>query len=253
MIKKITLFTLLFWVAAVTYGQQRGMKAVNISIAGQQTKLYDYSYALIIGESDYNNGWQRLSGVKTDVPAVKEALEAQGFEVIVKENITSDNFDKTVKAFIASYGQKLNSRIVIYYAGHGHTIKNQISGEAMGYVVPVDAPNPAYDNAGFLTKAVDMNQFNNYALQIQAKHTLFMFDACFAGTIFSGRAGVPPAIDYKTTQAVRQFITSGDESEEVADASIFRREFVNALNSPIADADKDGFLTGSELSLYLYT
>ncbi|MEA2043592.1 MAG: SUMF1/EgtB/PvdO family nonheme iron enzyme [Bacteroidota bacterium] len=251
--KKITLFFTFLLITSITFAQNnRGFGEVVVPDA-TNGNLYDYSYALVIGESEYTGGWQRLNGVKFDVPEVKRALVAQGFHVVVKENIKSEDFDQTVKAFIATYGQKVNSRVIIYYAGHGHTIKNQLTQEGMGYVVPVDAPNPAYDKAGFLTKAVDMNQFNNYALQIQAKHTLFIFDACFAGTIFSGRAGVPPAIDYKTAQPVRQFITSGDESEVVADASIFRREFVNALTTPIADANKDGFLTASELSLYLYT
>ncbi len=230
----------------------RGFTPIKVTQANANGNLYKYSYALIIGESNYTNGWQRLNGVKTDVQAVKTVLEQHGFYVVVKENLTSNNFDKEIKSFIATYGQEVNSRVLIYYAGHGHTIKNKLTGEAMGYVVPVDAPNPAYDMGGFLTRAVDMNQFNNYAKQIQAKHVLFMFDACFAGTIFSGRAGVPPAIDYKTSEPVRQFITSGDESEVVADNSIFRREFVNALTSNIADADKDGFLTASELALYLY-
>jgi len=230
---------------------KRGVQIIEIPVNGSRTKLYDNSYALIIGESEYTNGWSRLNGVKTDIPAVKKALESHGFEVVVKENITSDNFDKTMKAFIANYCQKLESRVLIYYAGHGHTILNQISEEPMGYVVPVDAPNPAIDKSGFIAKAVDMQQFNNYAVQIQAKHALFMFDACFAGTIFGGRAGVPPAIDYITAQPVRQFITSGDENEVVADASVYRRQFVSALSTSLADFNKDGFLTGSELGLFL--
>ncbi|MBN2890856.1 MAG: caspase family protein, partial [Bacteroidales bacterium] len=189
--KKFPLFLSFLLIFSIGFAQNRGFKPVSVPGA-TNGNLYEYSYALVIGESEYTNGWQRLNGVKSDVPEIKRALEAQGFFVVVKENIKSDDFDKTVKAFIAEYGQNVNSRVIIYYAGHGHTIKNQLTNESMGYVVPVDAPNPAYDKAGFLTKAVDMNQFSNYALQIQSKHTLFMFDACFAGTIFSGRAGVPP-------------------------------------------------------------
>ena len=250
--QKTILFLILIFVAGNLFAQERGFIKVKVPDA-TNGDLYEYSFALIIGESEYTNGWQRLNGVKNDVPEVKNALEQHGFYVVVKENIKSDDFDKTIKTFIAEYGQKVNSRVIIYYAGHGHTIKSELTSKSMGYVVPVDAPNPAYDKSGFLKKAIDMNSFNNYALQIQAKHCLFMFDACFAGTIFSGRAGVPPAISYKTAKPVRQFITSGDESEVVADESIFREEFVNALISDMADANNDGFLTATELGLYLYT
>ncbi|MCY7376977.1 MAG: caspase family protein, partial [Pyrinomonadaceae bacterium] len=47
----------------------------------EEIKLYEGSYALVVGVSDYTNGWKDLSGVKTDVAAVKEVLEAQGFTV----------------------------------------------------------------------------------------------------------------------------------------------------------------------------
>ena len=33
----------------------------------KEIKIYDGSYALVIGESDYTNGWDKLPGVKTDV------------------------------------------------------------------------------------------------------------------------------------------------------------------------------------------
>jgi hypothetical protein len=34
------------------------------------------SYALVIGESNYTNGWQKLGGGKDDITAVKKLLNA---------------------------------------------------------------------------------------------------------------------------------------------------------------------------------
>ena len=40
---------------------------------GEQAQLYANSYALLIGVSDYTNGWRSLPGVKDDIAAVKAA------------------------------------------------------------------------------------------------------------------------------------------------------------------------------------
>ena len=55
---------------------QRGIVPVPIKDkAGNQVGLYKGSYALIIGVSDYTNGWPDLPEVKEDLVAVGEALE----------------------------------------------------------------------------------------------------------------------------------------------------------------------------------
>ena len=54
---------------------------------GEQTQLYQKSYALLIGVSDYAN-WRDLPGVKDDIAAVKAALWQHGFEVATVENPT---------------------------------------------------------------------------------------------------------------------------------------------------------------------
>ena len=60
----------------------------------------------------------------------------------------------------------------------------------------------------------------------------------------------PEVIALKTTQPVRQFITSGSADQQVPDFSVFRKEFVSALEGE-ADLNKDGYVTGSELGSYL--
>jgi hypothetical protein len=80
---------------------------------------------------------------------------------------------------------------------------------------------------------------------------LFIFDSCFAGTVFSSRGALPPAINRLIHLDVRQFITSGGANETVPDESIFRRELEFALRNAAADSNGDGYVTGKELGIYL--
>ena len=120
----------------------------------------------------------------------------------------------------------------------------------MGYVVPADAPNPHVDLNGFLARALGMQQIEVYAKDIDAKHALFLFDSCFSGSMFALSRAVPENISYKTGKPVRQFITSGSADEKVPDVSIFRGQFVSALEGE-ADHNRDGYVTGVELGQFL--
>ena len=216
---------------------------------GKEIVLYTESYALIIGAVNYNNGWPVLNGVKEDIDAIKTKLESQGFFVELALDPTSSNFESIIKNFINKYGMEAQNRLLIYFAGHGHTIKTTY-GEEMGYIIPVDAPNPNKDKSGFLSKSLAMQQIEVFAKQIQSKHSIFIFDACFSGSLFAISRAIPENISYKTSKPVRQFITSGSASETVPDASIFRRQFEAALDGE-ADMNNDGFVTGTELGEFL--
>ena len=87
----------------------------------------------------------------------------------------------------------------------------------------------------------------------RSKHVLAVFDSCFAGTVFqSQRARPPAAITAAVKRPVRQFLTSGDADQQVSDDGTFRELFLRALaGEEMADANRDGYLTGTELSLYL--
>ena len=67
------------------------------------------------------------------------------------------------------------------------------------------------------------------------------------------RALPPRAITRATALKVRQFISSGDANQTVSDNGRFRRLFIDALDGkePVADPNGDGFITGTELGLFL--
>ncbi|MEL0161196.1 MAG: caspase family protein, partial [Deltaproteobacteria bacterium] len=141
-------------------------------------------------------------------------------------------------------------RVLIYYAGHGHTV--ELTGERqMGYLVPADAPDPSRDRLAFRRQALSMQEIEVFAKEIIAKHALFMFDACFAGSVFEAVRAAPKHIQRRTREPVRYFITSGSANQEVPDNSIFRQAFLEALRGDV-DSDRDGYFTGSELGDYIY-
>src|SRR5262245_42254814 len=242
--------------APATTGQERGQGIrvrIGASGAGQEVELYGASYALVIGVSHYTNGWSDLPGVRDDLPAVKAALEKHEFKVTTVNDPTRRQFDDAIRQFINDYGQGGKNRLLIYFAGHGHTLTTQDGLRELGYIVPSDAPVPKGNDTGaFKRFAISMSEINVYAEQIEAVHALFVFDSCFAGTIFKSRSGgVPEAITDKIARPVREFITAGTEKQAVPDYSYFRRAFVAALDGA-ADDNRDGFITGAELGEYMH-
>jgi hypothetical protein len=248
------IFCLLITTATVFAQANRG---VGVRVKNEKTNkveevsLYKASYALVIGVSDYTNGWQSLPGVKSDVQAVTAALKEQGFQVTNVLNPKRTELSAAIEKFISDYGVDYENRLLIYYAGHGYTQKSG-AGYEQGFIVPTDAPAPKAGNeTEFRRMAVSMDSIERYAQEIEAKHALFVFDSCFSGALLTRtRSTTPPFITSKTTQPVRQFITAGADNQEVPDVSIFRGQFVEGLKGA-ADLNTDGFITASELADFL--
>ncbi len=234
-------------------GKQRGLitiKAKQPDNTVAEIELYRDSHALIIGVSQYNNGWPKLPGVVEDVKAVRKKLIENGFTVTTVMDPNTLQLRQSFENFISQYGNDLNNRLLFYFAGHGHTIQPAYGGDPIGYIVPLDAPLPKVDVEQFKRRAMSMQRIEEFARIIDSKHALFLFDSCFSGSLFALSRAVPEDISYKTAKPVRQFITSGGEDEQVSDLSIFRQQFIAGLNGE-ADANSDGFVTGTELSTFL--
>jgi len=208
--------------------------------------LYSRSYALVVGIDDYTNGWPKLSLAVEDSRAVAAALEARGFEVELLENPTRSIFIAAIRRFFIVKGEDPDARLMFWFAGHGYTENEE------GFIIPADAPAPE-DSTAFRLAALPMRDFSTYVRLASAKHVLAVFDACFAGTIFgSTRGNLSTMISQSIRRPVRQFVTSGSAYQEVSDDGAFRKLFLRALSGEeSADLNKDGFLTGSELGLYL--
>ena len=235
-----------------TVSAERGLVTIPIKDKnGTEVVMYDESHALVIGVSDYTGGWPKLPGVEKDIIRLTNALEAKGFNVVLVRNPDSQEFENAFEAFIEKYGHKSNNRLLFYFAGHGHTVEPQYGGMALGYIVPKEAPNPNDDLNKFKRVAMSMQRIEEYAMSIDSKHALFVFDSCFSGSLFALSRAVPEHINYKTAKPVRLFITSGSADEKVPDTSIFRQQFIAALGGE-GDINDDGYMTGAELSDFVF-
>lgn len=249
----LALCWLIPWQAQAT---SRGVVVVEEE-NGKEVPLYNESHALLVGVSDYTGGWPKLPGVPGDLDAVKAVLEKHGFQVEVVRDPDHATLESAYQDFIYQYGLDPNNRLLFYFAGHGYTFKPAYAGDDpedwLGYIVSREAPLPSPDGDAmgkFLQNTISMQRFGEWAQQIQSKHALFVFDSCFSGSVFALNRAPPSNISEKTTEPVRQFITSGAADQEVPDTSIFRRQFVAALDGA-ADLTGDGYVTGQELGIFL--
>ncbi|MCK4308202.1 caspase family protein [candidate division WOR-3 bacterium] len=229
--------------------QSKGIKVVIKERSGRKVVLYKGSHALLVGVSKYTSGWPILESVPGEINRVEAALKKQGFHIVKILDPTSNQLSDTFEDFINRYGFDENNRLLFFFSGHGYT-RDQ---GRKGYLVPVDAPDPRFDDIGFVRKALGMTQILAWARQIEAKHALFVFDSCFSGTIFKTKAlpKLPPHISDLTSHPVRQFISAGSAGQEVPAHSVFVPSFIRALRGD-ADLDSDGYVTGTELGMYLH-
>jgi hypothetical protein len=203
----------------------------------------------VIGIDGYDGkNWPQLSNGIRDAEEVAKGLTAQGFVVTLKKNLKSGELEDALKYFFHHEGNDPDTRLLLWFAGHGHTLDGE------GYIIPADAPSPK-DVADFRDKAISLRRFGEYMREANAKHVLAIFDSCFSGSVFNvARSFPPPAITLATTQPVREFISSGEAEQTVSDDGTFRKLFLDVLagKEPDADANHDGYVTGTELGLFLH-
>ena len=257
--KKIWLFCMLGFICGVavliTTGDlfsQRGMKIKIRTQDGKVLPLYRDSYALVVGNGSYTNGWEPLTGTLQDVKAVKTTLKKHGFHVTLKTDLSKAAFDRAFAEFVLTSGEDTDNRLLFYYAGHGYTRKSA-SGEDLGYLVMVDAPDPNADKVGFELESIAMESLVTQAEKILSRHVLFVFDSCFSGTILNARDRLerPESISDNIKHPVRQFITAGRAGEVVPDHSDFNQAFLDMLEGRADEPFADGYITGEELGFYL--
>ena len=255
--KKISLF-LLFVILCVTLVLsivnglfwQHGIK-ISVYTETGEIPLYNESYALVIGNGSYTNGWDLLDGVLRDVRDVATALEKHGFTVTLKTNLKKTDFDAAFEAFIRK-GEGKDNRLLFYYVGHGYTEINKRTGEESGYLVMVDSPMPMATGKIDGSRNVSIRSLAEGAKQIEALHLLYLFDSNFSDSVLNPRNSPQPCTVQKSVKyPVRQFIIAGSANESLQDSSAFKATFLDLLEGRVAEPIPDGYITGEELGLYL--
>ena len=180
-------------------------------------EIYDNSYALIIGIDKYEN-------VRSLDYAVKDAVDIQSM-LVDKFHFKEDNIVllKDEEATQASILQEFsnitkkandNDRVLIFFAGHGETIDLPDGGE-MGFLLPVDG-----DKTDLYVSAIKMEELKTISLLSEAKHILYLVDACYGGLTAIGARTIeiqttPDYIQKITQYKSRQIITAGGRNEKV--------------------------------------
>jgi hypothetical protein len=231
------------------YAASRGITATTKQ--GETIQLYTDYHALVVGVGGYTEGWPNLPGALRDSREVAEALKKLGFTVKLVLDPTSSQLKETLQEMAFVTGSEANRGLLFYFAGHGETL-NLADGTKLGYVIPSDCPLKNTDPMKFDRLAISMKEMETIALKARSRHLLMMFDSCFSGSLFNLVRAAPVEISEKSAQPVRQFITAGSEGEQVPDHSVFKQVFLDGISSD-ADLNKDGYVTGSELGMYLQT
>jgi len=245
----IMLFLLLvplYVISPPLFATSRGIRVTTEQ--GKSVYLYKDYLALVIGVSNYDK-WPRLPNAVRDAQEVAAKLRQLGFEVRLVMDPTAREMQTLLSELVYDMGREEKRAVLFYYAGHGET-ETLADGTKMGYLIPTDCPILEKNPKGFATHAISMRDIESASLRIRAKHVLMLFDSCFSGSLFALVRAVPHDITEKSALPVRQYITAGREDEQVPDKSMFKRCFLIGLEGD-ADLTGDGYITGSELGMYL--
>jgi formylglycine-generating enzyme required for sulfatase activity len=226
--------------------ETKGVSA--ISPGGHSIYLYKDYHALVVGVSNYDK-WPPLPNAVKDSKDVAWLLKRLGFEVTLVTDPTSKELKKALDDFVQKSGQETDRGIVFYYVGNGET-QTLADGAKLGWIIPRDCPLLRNDPKGFARQAISTKDLENYSKQIQSKHVLMFFDTSFSGKVFSIQRAVLKVLSKKSSLPVRQYIIAGDEDEPVPHRSVFKRYLLKGFQGE-ADFIHDGYITGSELGVYL--
>lgn len=216
---------------------------------------YGISRALIIGINKYKSA-SPLSYAVSDAASIKDLLVSDlGFPESEVTLLTDEAATRqaVLKAFLrfAKDDVGLDDRLVVFFAGHGHT-RTGSRGE-IGYLVPHDA-----DMSDFST-FIRWDELTRNADLIRAKHVLFIMDACYGGLalVRTTTAGSTRFLKDMMLRTSRQVLTAGKADEVVSDSggpipnhSVFTGHLIEALQGKAATSD--GVLTASAVMSYVY-
>jgi len=216
---------------------------------------YSGSHALIVGINKYKCAGP-LAFAADDARAVADTLIKRfGFpRADVTLLLDAKATKKTIMQSYLRYansGVGSNDRILVFFAGHGHTVAGR---RETGFLVPVEG------DIADLSTLIRWDELTRNADLIQAKHMLFLMDACYGGLAVT-RKPVPPGssrfLEDMLMRHTRQVITAGKGDEVVSDGngtrpnhSIFTSHLLDALDG--AAVLTPGVTTAMGVMAYVY-
>ena len=239
-------------VQAVTAAETRGLTVVakdRITNQSAEVKLYNKSYAVIIGIDRYPNLPQdrQLSYAVRDAQGVEQVLKRQyKFDKIFTlydQQATKERIQELLTEELPGQMGE-DDALFIFWAGHGNQEKK--SEGDLGYLVPYDG------SIGKLRTVITMDEIKNTVSKaIPAKHLFYVFDACYSGLLTTRAVDNKSRRDLAylkeiTRERVRQVLTAGGKGQEVLDSgrnghSVFTGRLIEILEA------KGDFVTANEI------
>jgi len=151
--------------------------------------IYDNSWALVIGIDKYQNV-KKLNYAVDDAESIKEILEdsfhfpSDNISILINEEATKQNILKSFSEMTKNAKEK--DRVLVFFAGHGETMDLPGGGEK-GYLIPVEG-----DAEELYLTSIPMDELREIALMSEAKHMLYLVDACYGGIAAVGSRGLEP-------------------------------------------------------------
>ncbi|UZR94546.1 caspase family protein [Chondrinema litorale] len=237
---------------------QRGFKVVKELEDNEGFKAYNKKYAMVIGIDSYENGIQPLSYAVADAKAIKSMFEDNlGFdEVIMLEN--SQGSRREILRNISLLRSKMveEDQFFFYFAGHG--ISYGDANSEIGFLVTHNASG--FSREDIEIDGISMTDLRERLVKLPAKHVLLAIDACYGGyAAVTSRSLPDETLNYLkiiSKSRSRQIITAGKRGQEVQESpewghSAFTYKLLDAINKELADGDRNGIITATELYSYL--
>ena len=219
------------------------------STSNENTAQYlsTHYHALVVGVGGYDL-WPELPNTVGNARDIANMLRLAGFSVTLKLDPSAHEL-KTALRDLAEASQDVNTGTLFYYAGHGETRAKE-DGTRVGYIIPRDCPGSGKDLAEFEKFGISTQDMEAFFRDIPSRHVLMLFDASFSGDTFLLKNASLKAIGPKTTQPARQYIIAGNADEPLPRKSAFKKYVIKGLSGD-ADYIHDGYVTASELAIYL--
>ncbi|HVT14516.1 MAG TPA: caspase family protein [Fimbriimonadaceae bacterium] len=234
-------------------GQKELVETRSEEPTGQS--MYTNSHALIVGINDYPNlpKQLQLQFAAADAKAVRDVLvNSYGFpadqtKLLLNKDATLDNIRRELSQLASSKIVKPDDRILVYFSGHGQTVKLPTGGE-MGFLIPSDAKidmSDPSDIGPYLESCLPMKQIWDYLSSSPAKHACVIADACFSGMMASSRSLEmnQDTVSAMLARPARQVLTAGAKGQKTFERQdlghgVFTYKFVEELKARAAQPGK---------------
>jgi hypothetical protein len=200
--------------------------------------FFGRSYAVVIGIGDYKN-YSKLSAPADDAIKVRNFLRDQaGFDRIIlltDERATRDRIGEIMESQLPRWALP-DDRVLFYFSGHGAT--RTLTAGDRGYLILAASKKDAWETM------IDMHSIQLWSENLaQARHVLFLLDACFSGLAAYESKGEPGEETVeRLMQHASHLVTAGvagQESFSKDGESLFTRFFLQAARGELGHADNN--------------